>query len=76
MLTKESLIAWAADWVHDETPGQRARFVEGLTKELENWEPPPPKKRGCKHCPFWEYLHDGQGTPAGCPGFEFSGLEK
>lgn len=24
----------------------------------------------CKHCPFADFLHDGKGSPDGCPGFE------
>lgn len=31
---------------------------------------PKPKSRFCKHCPFAEFLHDGHGSPDGCPGFE------
>ena len=26
--------------------------------------------RWCKHCPFAEHSHDGNGSPAVCPGFE------
>lgn len=35
MLSNESVLEWAASWVPDEPPGQRARFVEGLRRELE-----------------------------------------
>lgn len=74
MLTKESLIEWAASWVPETSPlgepGQRARFAEALANELKDWRPPPEKPRYCKHCPFAEFLHDGQGSPDGCPGFE------
>lgn len=36
MLSNESVLEWAASWVPDEPPGQRARFVEGLRRELES----------------------------------------
>lgn len=38
MMTKESLIEWAAGWVHDMPgvePGQRERFVTSLRAELD-----------------------------------------
>jgi hypothetical protein len=70
MTTRESLIRWVSAWVPDAPEGQRARFVEALTFELRDWREPERKPRFCKHCPFAEHLHDGQGSPAGCPGFE------
>lgn len=70
MLTKQSLIEWAAAWV----PGtERARFVEGLTQELENWQPPPAQAVFCKHCPFAQHVHyeeEGKLVTPTCPGFE------
>lgn len=42
-LTKQSLIEWAAHWVPDNPVGQRKRFVEGLSEELEKWTAPTPE---------------------------------
>lgn len=41
IMTRESLIEWAAHWVPDSPPGQRTRFIEALRAELANWTPPP-----------------------------------
>jgi hypothetical protein len=84
MLTRESLIEWAASWVPETLPDgqpQRERFKAALADELKEWMEPPKKPVYCKHCPFAEFLHDGKGTPPrtiagtrhwtpGCPGFE------
>lgn len=76
MLTKASLIEWAASWVPDVPmhsefePGQRARFVKALTEELKDWKEPPAKVVYCKHCPFAEHVHYGSDPYTGCPGFE------
>lgn len=40
MLTRDSLIEWAAHWVPDSPPGQRQRFSEALATELHAWTPP------------------------------------
>jgi hypothetical protein len=40
MLTRESLIEWAAHWVPDSPPGQRKRFTTALAIELQAWAPP------------------------------------
>lgn len=77
MLTKASLIEWAADWVPDKSPlgvpGQRQRFVQALAAELKDWKEPPAKVVFCKHCPFAEHVHyeeDGKRVAPGCTGFE------
>ena len=73
-MTRESLIDWASSWVPDTSPmgepGQRERFKSALTEELKDWSEPVKKPRFCKHCPFAEHLHDGNGTVFDCPGFE------
>ena len=77
MLTKASLIEWAASWVPDTSPlgvpGQRQRFVNALAAELKDWTPPPAKPVFCKHCPFAEHVHyeeGGKRIAPGCTGFE------
>jgi hypothetical protein len=40
VFTRASLIEWACTWVRDEPPGQRERFREAFTREIENWSPP------------------------------------
>lgn len=77
MMTRESLIEWAASWVPETSPfgepGQRARFIEALTSELKDWREPLPKPVFCKNCPFAEhvhYEHHGKLLAPGCPGFE------
>jgi len=42
MLTRESLIDWAASWVPDSPAGQRKRFADALAAELSGWSPPQP----------------------------------
>jgi hypothetical protein len=71
--SKQSLIDWAASWVHDQPEGQRARFVEALTGELQDWRPPEPKPEFCKNCPFAKHVHweeNGKLVSNGCGGFE------
>jgi hypothetical protein len=73
MLTRESLIAWAANWVPDSPPGQRQRFVDALTAELREWREPEARPVFCKHCPFAKHVHfeqDGKLVAPGCSGFE------
>jgi hypothetical protein len=42
MMTRESLIEWAASWVPDNPPGQRQRFADSLAEALRGWEEVPP----------------------------------
>lgn len=39
MFTQESFIEWATGWVHDDPPGQQARFKEAFAGELAKWKP-------------------------------------
>lgn len=80
MLTRESLIEWASQWVPLTSPtgepGQRERFAAALTEELKDWkEPPQPKPTPvfCRNCPFAQHVHydsDGKLVAPGCDGFE------
>jgi hypothetical protein len=39
-MTKQTIIEWAAHWVPDEPPGQRKRFADALSSELDKWTEP------------------------------------
>jgi hypothetical protein len=67
-VTKESIVEWAAHWVRDEPPGQRARFAEALAMELKDWREPAPVPRTVRPYP------EGMGEESRRPHREYNAL--